>query len=117
MPEVPKPKRKIDWELIASMREKGCVACGKRPSDPAHIRSKGAGGPDESWNLIALCRRHHSQQHQHGWLSLCRNWPSVGRYLFAQGWQLTESPDGRGKMFHPKLAPGDGASHGTESES
>lgn len=43
------------------------MACGRGPrSDPAHLRSVGAGGGDELTNLIPLCRRCHSEQHRTG---------------------------------------------------
>ena len=44
------------------------------PSDPAHIRSRGAGG--KAWthegepNIIPLCRRCHTRQHAHGWAEI-----------------------------------------------
>ena len=35
------------------------------PGDPAHIRSRGAGGGD--WNnVVGMCRAHHSEQHDCG---------------------------------------------------
>ncbi len=37
-----------------------------KPVDPAHIRSRGAGGGDEPDNVIPLCRACHSEQHQMG---------------------------------------------------
>jgi len=36
--------------------------------DPAHVRSRGAGGQDEG-NVIPLCRRHHDEQHRRGVLT------------------------------------------------
>ena len=43
-----------------------CCACGRRaPSDPAHIRSRGAGGRDRA-NVVPLCRTCHSLQHAIG---------------------------------------------------
>lgn len=48
-------------------RKKKCEVCGKLPpSDPAHIHSRGAGGSDDLSNLMALCRKHHIEQHQIG---------------------------------------------------
>ena len=43
-----------------------CCACGRRgPSDPAHLRSRGAGGRDHG-NIVPLCRTCHSMQHAIG---------------------------------------------------
>jgi hypothetical protein len=41
-----------------------CVVCGVSPSDPAHVRSRGAGGTDA--DTVPLCRTHHQEQHQIG---------------------------------------------------
>lgn len=42
-----------------------CVACGRRPpSDPAHVRSRGAGGTDS--DAVPLCRGCHQAQHVEG---------------------------------------------------
>ena len=35
------------------------------PSDPAHVRSRGAGGKDWA-NVVPLCNRHHRQSHDVG---------------------------------------------------
>lgn len=35
------------------------------PSDPAHVRSRGAGGGDWA-NVVPFCRRHHDEQHAIG---------------------------------------------------
>jgi hypothetical protein len=33
--------------------------------DPHHVWRRGAGGPDEMWNLIAVCRTAHDWIHAH----------------------------------------------------
>jgi len=53
-----------------------CAACHKPgPSDPHHVKSRGAGGNDEA-NLIPLCRVHHTEIHQ------------IGKKTFADKWHL-----------------------------
>jgi len=42
-----------------------CVCSQLPPSDPAHVRSRGAGGKDAA-NVAPLCRRHHIEQHALG---------------------------------------------------
>ena len=44
-----------------------CVPGCKRlpPGDPAHVRSRGAGGGDWA-NVVPFCRRHHDEQHSIG---------------------------------------------------
>ena len=64
-------KAKRDAEAFAAQAELcrtlDCSACGAwGPSDPAHVRSRGAGGKDRG-NVIPLCRVCHMQQHAWGW--------------------------------------------------
>lgn len=52
-------------EKAAWIRTLPCAACGKfGPSDPAHMRSRGAGGTSE--HLVPLCRLCHIDQHNRG---------------------------------------------------
>ncbi len=70
-------------DLAEYVRSLGCLVCNARPVDPAHVKSRGAGG--HAWidvwdgvsepiayagetvgNLIPLCRTHHREQHDHG---------------------------------------------------
>lgn len=66
-----KLKAKAFGKQAKLCRRSPCLVCGKRPSDPAHVRSRGAGGRDRG-NVIPLCRDHHREQHQHGWAALER---------------------------------------------
>jgi len=44
-----------------------CEACVVSPSQPPHhIITRGAHGPDENWNLLALCPIHHRMYHNKG---------------------------------------------------
>lgn len=68
---------------ISFIKSLPCFVCGlEGPSDPAHLRSRGAGGGDELWNLIPLCRGDHSEQHLIGLKSFVKkyhlpiNWDS-----------------------------------------
>ena len=40
--------------------------CRSWSAHPHHIRTRGAGGDDESVNLMGLCTMHHTQIHQIG---------------------------------------------------
>lgn len=51
-------------EEAEAVRGMPCLACGLTPSDPAHVRSRGAGGG--RFDIVPLCRAHHQEQHQHG---------------------------------------------------
>ena len=62
--------------LAVFVRGLPCLVCRARPVDPAHVRSRGAGGhawigdPDNPatarGNLVPLCRKHHREQHDTG---------------------------------------------------
>lgn len=77
-------KRFPNNQEIRSLR---CCACGQHPpSDAAHVRSRGASGSSEGWNLIPLCRRCHRDQHAFGWSKFIEMWPGVEDALRARGW-------------------------------
>ena len=64
-----------DNDVLDYFRKRPCEVCNKPPpSDPCHIRSKGAGGKDEPENLMSLCREHHTSQHQMGLKSFVRKY-------------------------------------------
>ncbi len=71
-------RRERDFgELAEFVRGLPCCACGDHaPSDPAHIKSRGAGGhawnEDGTGNIIPLCRACHTEQHSSGWGSIFR---------------------------------------------
>jgi hypothetical protein len=51
-------------ERVRWIQSLPCVACGARPSEAAHIRSKAAGG---LWaDVLPLCRSCHRAQHSEG---------------------------------------------------
>lgn len=81
----PKIKRIIDEKLLAKIRKRPCVICRITPSDAAHILTKGAGNPDVEWNLLPLCRQHHTIQHQYGWFKLCQEYPFLRQELYSKG--------------------------------
>jgi hypothetical protein len=41
-----------------------CCVCARRPCDPAHVVSRGAGGTDS--DVVPLCKFHHREQHDIG---------------------------------------------------
>lgn len=59
----PKKKRIVDKTLVEMVRSMRCAACGKRPSDPHHVTTRGAGGDDTPENLMPLCHQHHVEWH------------------------------------------------------
>ena len=43
-----------------------CLICGYVGVDIHHVKTRGAGGPDEAWNMVKLCHGHHQQLHTMG---------------------------------------------------
>lgn len=67
-----------------------CVACGKVPTDRAHVRSAGAGGPMNESNIIQLCRLDHRLQHSLGWNRFIEKYPNVGKKLNEMGFEIQD---------------------------
>lgn len=88
---LPKPKRLENEQLLEAFRLMPCAACGARPSDPDHIKTRGAGGEDIESNILPLCRRHHTQRHTIGWFRFCGLFPKVYRELMAKGWEFKKT--------------------------
>lgn len=80
-----KPERIRNQELLNDVRGRPCLICGQ-PSDPAHVRGRGAGGDDVATNVVPLCRLHHREQHQLGWSRFLDRHPSVEQRLHELGW-------------------------------
>lgn len=83
---IPKPIRKHDKDVLRKTRTMPCLVCQHSYVDACHVISKGAGGPDEQWNLMPLCRAHHIQQHQQGLGTFLYYNFRVKQYLIQQGW-------------------------------
>lgn len=81
-----KPKRHVDQQLLDKYRRRSCDVCGNFPSDPAHIKSRGAHGDDVDDNLLSLCREHHTEQHQIGHFKMSRKYPFYGQILAQKNW-------------------------------
>lgn len=67
-----------------------CVICGRIPSDRAHIKTRGSGGKNQEFNLIRLCREHHSEQHNIGFVSFSEKYPVIRMLLKLKGWRITD---------------------------
>ena len=79
----------VKQKVLSEIKKQPCVACGTTQNvDPCHIQSRGAGGPDEHWNVLPMCRRHHSMQHQIGWIRFGIIYPTVRRALEMRGWKI-----------------------------
>lgn len=88
-----KRRRKVDKDALEEAKEKPCVSCGRGPTDPAHIKSRGSGG-DDSWeNVIPLCRSCHRLQHAVGICRFVRTHEAVRDALHARGWEVVREFD------------------------
>ena len=69
----------VNW-----LRNWHCVLCGKISAAPYHIFNLGAGGTDDSENLLFLCTSHHTEIHQIGIQTFANKYPEVkGRIAVA----------------------------------
>jgi hypothetical protein len=78
MTAVPKPQRIVDRKLLAEVRQAPCCIrdCMER-AEPAHIKSRGAGGDDTPENVSPICHGHHMEQHTLGWPEFRRRHPEA----------------------------------------
>lgn len=74
------------------IRAMPCAICGKPgPSDPAHVRSRGAGG---TWrDLVPLCRADHAELHE------------IGRHSFERLYNVNLAALARSLAERPQEAP------------
>lgn len=92
----PKGYRIENTKALEDCKLKPCLICGQK-ADPHHIKSRGAGGNDVDWNLIPLCRFHHTEVHKIG-LSLFQNkYYEIQQWLLNNGWTFDL---GRQKWTH-----------------
>lgn len=93
------------------IKSQSCAACGESKVDACHIRSKGAGGPDEEWNLYPGCRSCHQEQHRIGMATFIHRHKNVRAYFESKGWTV-ETIVGKQKLCHGKLVDTEPEIHG-----
>ncbi len=58
--------QKYDLAAIEKVRKSYCEICGAPAFGwPHHIKTRGAGGKEDPWNLIQLCGQHHDEAQQY----------------------------------------------------
>jgi hypothetical protein len=70
-----------------------CICCGQSEVGKVcyhHIITRGAGGSDESWNLLPVCQEHHNLVHMIGIKQLSNRFPRVHNWLIDNDWNLCE---------------------------
>ena len=66
---IPEPRRVRDREHVRSVAQKPCLVCGRRPSDPHHLRfaqSRALSRKVSDEFVVPLCRGHHREVHRSG---------------------------------------------------
>jgi hypothetical protein len=63
----PEPRRIRDREHVRHVMKQPCLVCGRRPSDPHHLRfaqSRALGRKASDEFTVPLCRTHHREVHR-----------------------------------------------------
>lgn len=64
-----------------------CVICNVQGVDIHHIWRRKSGGTDDNWNLIPLCRKHHTEIHTLGEVTSCVKYESYHQAKIERGWE------------------------------
>ena len=86
-----KKERVIDKAYLEWIRQCSCLACGKWPSDPDHIKTVKTGGDDSKHNLWPLCRACHTTRHAKGIRWMAKEYIGCRRFLDSNGWTYDET--------------------------
>ncbi len=89
---LPEPRRVRDREHVRSVAQKPCLVCGRRPSDPHHLRfaqSRALSRKVSDEFVVPLCRGHHREVHRSGderawWRHRAIDGLSVARVLWLE---------------------------------
>jgi hypothetical protein len=95
-------KRKKNLKLRRQIKAMPCVVCGSRNCDPCHIAPWGRTQIDSEWNILPMCRLHHSEQHAKNWDRMMEKYPRLKLILSVMGWSWGTT-NGKFKMFHDGL--------------
>lgn len=80
-----------------------CAACRRFDEvDVDHIKTRGSGGPNESFNEWYLCRPCHRKKHDKGMAHMINLFPHLSQELKSRGW-TTEIVLGRFRLWHPRI--------------
>lgn len=97
----PKFIRKQDRAFLSKIKCLPCCICGREPPhyqiDPSHIKTVGSGGHDDEWNVVPMCRQHHTEWHMLGPNKFTQMYPTMNKLLKRLGWSWN-----MGKLHHEK---------------
>lgn len=64
-----------------------CLVCRQMGVDLHHVKTRASGGSDDAFNLMPLCRKHHSECHQIGLKTFVERYQGVEGWLLHNGWE------------------------------
>lgn len=92
--------------MEASAQGKKCIikTCNKTVNYRGHhIKTKGAGGSNRSYNIMPLCSDHHNMTkvsiHNMGTITFALVFPEVREWLVNNGWEQNKITK---KWYHPR---------------
>ena len=91
----------VNMKIIKYQTEEPCEICKSHTENGNalhHIRSRGAYGGDESYNLIPLCKKCHVMVHHLGTSNAASRYPGFKAFLIKHGWDYIEFSN---KWFRP----------------
>jgi 5-methylcytosine-specific restriction endonuclease McrA len=93
----PKSVRLIDEAVLEKRRRELCWVCGDPESQASHIKTRGSGGPDTIWNVVAHCQRCHNEWGS-SWVKFLKKHRTFAFRLKLLGWDWSS-----GRLKHPGL--------------
>jgi len=64
-----------------------CVACGREGVSLHHVKTRGAGGTNDDFNLMPLCQAHHNQVHAVGLSRVAEIYYGIIEWLESNNWK------------------------------
>lgn len=71
---------------MKSFGDKVCILC-PNPATPAHVKTRGSGGDDETWNIVALCGLHHTEQGSMPIADFAERYDKYKEWLIKNNWE------------------------------
>jgi hypothetical protein len=104
----PEPRRIRDREHVRHITKQPCFVCGRRPSDPHHLRfaqCRVLGRKVSDEFTVPLCRTHHREVHRHGderawWQNTDIDPLTAARALWLKTHPLPRAEDGANNENH-----------------
>lgn len=69
---------------------KRCLVCNSPEIDKHHFKTRGSGGTDDDWNILLLCRLHHTEIHKIGNNRFVEKYQAVRSWLLEMNWNFNE---------------------------